>query len=83
MTPELVTLAEASKRYSVSERVLRALITAGKLPASKPGKSYLVAPADLARLFAPVVRVALARVAETPTRREDRQLQQAGFAPRH
>jgi excisionase family DNA binding protein len=79
----LITLDAVCALYQgVSKRTLRALIARGSLPASKIGRAYFVAPADVAQLFAPTVRApAGARHAESPSAREDRQLRDAGFAP--
>jgi hypothetical protein len=53
----LVTLAEALKPYPVlTKKTLRALIAAGKLPASKVGKYLFVAQGDVDELFRPRAR---------------------------
>ncbi|MGI9068617.1 MAG: helix-turn-helix domain-containing protein [Pyrinomonadaceae bacterium] len=43
-----LTTTEASARLGVSPRRVRALISAGQLPADKKGRDYFVDPKDLA-----------------------------------
>jgi len=43
-----LTTAEASARLGVSPRRIRALISAGQLPADKKGRDYFIDPKDLA-----------------------------------
>jgi len=79
--PSLLPLEEALAPYrGVSVRSARALIASGRLPAAKVGRAYLVAPDDLARLLAPVLRAPVgAQRGEGPNARADRQLASAGF----
>lgn len=44
---EMLTTAEASIELEVSDRRVRALITAGKLPAQKIGRDLLIRRQDL------------------------------------
>jgi excisionase family DNA binding protein len=78
---DLVTLDVAIARYrGVSLRTARNWIRDGKLLATKAGRSYLIAPSDLAALLRPVVRAPAERATrETPSEREERQLAAAGI----
>lgn len=78
----LVTLPDAAQAYrGVTVRALRAWIHRGLLPASKVGKVYLVAPADVAKLLEPKVRPAPApRSRESERARIERQLRDAGVS---
>jgi excisionase family DNA binding protein len=78
---KLLPLDEALAPYRVSLRTGRALIKSGKLPASKPGREYLVDPADVARVLTPRLHTPEPnRKGETPRERELRQLRAAGVA---
>ena len=79
--PALLTLDEALKPYpSVSVRAGREWIKRGRLPAVRVGKSYLVSPADLARLLTPTLRApAPRRHREGERAKIDRQLAAAGI----
>ena len=77
----LVTLDIAIAPYAgVSIGTARRWIKAGKLPAAKAGRSYLVDPRDVAALLRPVVRGAPEKPEpETPRQRAERQLARAGL----
>jgi excisionase family DNA binding protein len=47
---ELLTTSQAAKKLKVTPRRVIALIEAGRLPASKLGRDYLIQAADLARV---------------------------------
>jgi excisionase family DNA binding protein len=78
--PKLVPLPEALRPYrGVSVRTGRELIKAGKLAASKPGREYLVDPADVARVLAPTTKAPKPRnCREGENARAMRQLAEAG-----
>ncbi|MGD0679751.1 MAG: hypothetical protein ABSC94_30570 [Polyangiaceae bacterium] len=76
----LIPLQAALKPYSVPLRTGRRKIKQGELPASKPGREWLVNPDDVARLFAPTLRAPQSRsVRESETARAERQLREAGI----
>jgi excisionase family DNA binding protein len=78
-----LSLDEAGERVRRSARALRALIHAGRLPAVKVGKSYVITEEDLLALFRPVLRPHMGiERGESPRSREARQLSQAGFVDR-
>jgi excisionase family DNA binding protein len=76
----LVTLDEAIRPYKgVSLRMIRGWIACGRLPATRLGRAYLVAPSDVAALLTPKLRAVPDRQRrETPTERAERQLAAAG-----
>jgi excisionase family DNA binding protein len=45
---KLLNTAQAAKKLKVTPTRVRALITAGKLPASKLGRDYVIRDSDLA-----------------------------------
>jgi excisionase family DNA binding protein len=47
---ELLTTSQAAKKLKVTPRRVIALIEAGRLPASKLGRDYVIQAADLARV---------------------------------
>lgn len=47
MSSELITANEAAKILNVTPNRVRAMITAGRLPASKLGDMYVIKKADL------------------------------------
>jgi excisionase family DNA binding protein len=47
---ELLTTAQAAKKLKVTPRRVIALIEAGRLPASKLGRDYIIEATDLARV---------------------------------
>jgi excisionase family DNA binding protein len=78
----LVTLDAAASLIGgdVSPRKLIRLIAAGKLPAAKVGRGYLVDPRDVRALFTPKLRLPRAeRERRSPKEREREQLAAAGI----
>ena len=79
----LLTLDEAGELVRRTPRALRALIHAGRLPATLVGRGYLVSVDDLEIVFAPKLHPRdVAQRGESPNTRAQRQLSQAGFIPR-
>ena len=76
----LVTLTDAIRPYrGVSLRMIRTWIATGRLPATKLGRAYLVAPSDVAALLTPKLRdVSAPCKRETESERIARQLAEAG-----
>lgn len=80
--PRLLTLKVAAERYGVTIRSLRIWIGAGRLPARKPGKDYLLDPKDVEAAIEDtyVKRPPIARKKrETESERITRQLRAAGI----
>lgn len=50
MTSKLLTVPEAAAQLRVDPATVRRWITAGRLRASKPGRDYRIAQADLDKL---------------------------------
>lgn len=46
----MLTTNQAAARLGISPRRVRALITSGRLPATRVGRDWLIHPADLARV---------------------------------
>lgn len=79
--PRLIRLQDACEQFSIPIRTGRRLVREGEIPASKPGREYLVDPADMASALRPIVRVPPPKPErETPSERERRQLREAGIA---
>lgn len=78
--PVVTTIKVAIKPYDgVTEAMVRAWVRRGELPAVKAGKSYLIAPADLAARLRPRLREPVTKVGrESETARITRQLREAG-----
>jgi len=80
-TPHLIPLDEACQLFSISIRTGRRMVRTGQLPATKPGREYLVSADDMAALLRPTLRPATSRAGrESPTARAERQLREAGIA---
>ncbi len=80
-TPQLITLLAACEQFSIPLRTGRRLVRTGKLPATKPGKEYLVRVEDLAALLAPQLRAPAPMLGrESPNAKALRQLAAAGLA---
>jgi excisionase family DNA binding protein len=47
---KMLTTAQAAKRLKITPRRVQALIGSGRLPASKFGHVWMIAPADLAKV---------------------------------
>jgi excisionase family DNA binding protein len=76
-----LSLDEAGECVRRSPRALRALIHAGRLPAVKVGKSYVITEEDLHAVFRPVLRQPRTLGERlTPNQRVDRDLANGGFA---
>ncbi len=76
-----LTLPEAAQIYRTSARALRAKILAGRLPAAKVGRNYIVLRSDLESLFAPKLWPApKPKGRESEGERIRRQLRNAGVA---
>lgn len=75
---EFLTADEAARYVRVTSRTIRSYIHAGRLPAAKVGKSYLIALGDLLALFAPTTRPVAVHARATPAQREARQVARAG-----
>jgi excisionase family DNA binding protein len=77
----LLPLDEAVAPYrGVNVRMARRWIAAGRLPATKVGRGYLVSPDDVAALLRPTLREPKARLTrESESVRIARQLAEAGI----